>query len=140
MKKSEYIQKAIDFAKKAHAGQKRSNGKSYFSHVKSVAKSVDSNVDDVVAAAYLHDVVEDSEYTLDDLKQAGFTDFTISIVDALTRRKEETYYDFICRIAYNYYASLVKLADLRDNMKDSNEGSRLDKYRFAERYLLDRME
>jgi len=158
-----YIQKAAAFAEKAHQGQKRKDGKPYFSHVEAVAEIVRMDwftlipreaqdnwnecKADVVAAAYLHDVIEDCGVTKQDLINEGFSVMTAEIVDALSKKEGENYYDFIMRIhngdrqlhdfcgPFRTGMVAVKLADLQHNMSDLNEGSLKDKYRFAE-YIL----
>jgi len=67
-------------------------------------------------AAILHDVVEDTEWTLDKLRQAGFAEEVVLAVECLTHRGHETYDEFIARVCTNVIASKVKLADLEDNM------------------------
>jgi (p)ppGpp synthase/HD superfamily hydrolase len=151
-----YIQKAAAFAEKAHQKQLRKDGKPYFTHVEAVANIVrmdwftlipreaqDSWNDrkaDVMAAAYLHDVIEDCNVTKQQLIDEGFSIMTAEIVDELSKKPGETYFDFIMRIhdgvPNRVGVVAVKLADLRHNMSDLNEGSLKDKYRFAE-YILD---
>jgi (p)ppGpp synthase/HD superfamily hydrolase len=150
-----YIQKAAAFAEKAHQGQKRKDGKPYFTHVEAVAEIVrmdwftlipreaqdnwNDHKADVVAAAYLHDVIEDCNVTKQDLIKEGFSVMTAEIVDALSKKPGETYFDFIMRIhdgaLFRTCIVAVKLADLKHNMSDLKEGSLKDKYRFAE-YIL----
>ena len=85
MNDSTYIKKAADFARKAHEGQKRKDGKEYFTHVEAVANIVHDNwsvedhqkawneyKDDVIAAAYLHDTIEDCGVTKQGLIDEGF--------------------------------------------------------------------
>ena len=67
-------------------------------------------------AAVLHDVVEDSAWTLDQLREEGFSEEVIHAVDALTHREGEEYMAYVARAAANPLARLVKLADLEDNM------------------------
>lgn len=144
------IQKAAKYAKQKHAGQKRKDGKDYFTHVEAVADIVDKewlnlipyesqNIwneykDQVVAAAYLHDVIEDCGVTKQDLLDEGFS-ITAEIVDSLSKRKGENYFDFIMRIhnsgGFRTGIVAVKLADLQHNMSDLQEGSQKDKYRLA---------
>jgi hypothetical protein len=64
----------------------------------------------------LHDVVEDSATTLDDLRHMGYTEAIVKAVDHLSRREDETYEQFVKRAAANPLARRVKLADLEDNM------------------------
>jgi len=66
--------------------------------------------------AVLHDVVEDSETTLEQLTKAGYPVDVLSALDCLTKRKSETYEEFIERLSSNGLARKVKLADLEDNM------------------------
>ena len=66
--------------------------------------------------AVLHDVVEDSDITLDDLRMEGFSDAIVAGVDCLTRRSREDYADYIERVKQNPLAVQVKLGDLEDNM------------------------
>lgn len=156
------IEKAAEFAKKAHEGQKRRDGKPYFTHVEAVAKKVNEDwfslipfesqmewnkhKDHVVAAAYLHDVIEDCEVSKQDLLDAGFSQMTVEIVDALSKKPGENYFQFIMRLhnggnssgfcgAFRTGMVAVKLADIDHNLKDLNEGSLKDKYRFAQ-YIL----
>lgn len=156
------IQKAAEYAKQKHAGQKRKDGKDYFTHVEAVADIVDKEwnrlvpqesrygnwndcKDQVVAAAYLHDVIEDCGVTKQDLLGEGFSVMTAEIVDALSKKSGENYFDFIMRIhngdradfcgAFRVGMVAVKLADLQHNMSDLQEGSQKDKYRLAH-YIL----
>lgn len=139
------IDKARQAAIIAHAGQKRRNGEDYFTaHIEPVAKSVEghrynvfdselNNIDYVVAAAYLHDVLEDTDYDLSD-----FPKEVIGIIEAVTRKPGQNYYDFIMSIYLSPYrreARIVKLADLENNMATLEEGSMKDKYRFAHHVL-----
>lgn len=150
------IEKALKFAEKAHEGQKRRDGKPYFTHVEAVAKKVNEDwfnliprsaqpywtrhKDHVVAAAYLHDVIEDCGVSKQDLLDEGFSEMTAEIVDALSKKQGESYFQFIMRIndggGFRTGMVAVKLADLWHNMNDNaKEGSLLDKYRLAE-YIL----
>jgi (p)ppGpp synthase/HD superfamily hydrolase len=146
--KSDVIVTARSLAKQLHAGQKRKDGKDYFTHVQAVADIVrvklinyaisDTNVTDeeVVAAAYLHDTIEDCGITPDDLINAGFSSDVVDIVLALSRPKGETYFDFIRAICSSFQgAMIIKLADLEHNMSDLEEGSLKDKYRFAKHMI-----
>jgi (p)ppGpp synthase/HD superfamily hydrolase len=92
--------------------------------------------------AVLHDVVEDSPTTLDDLRAAGFAEDIVRAVDHLSRREDETYEAFIERAALDPLAHRVKLADLEDNMTltrlqtlDERAVERLGRYMRAYRRL-----
>jgi (p)ppGpp synthase/HD superfamily hydrolase len=69
-----------------------------------------------MTAAILHDVVEDTEWTLEDLRREGFSEALLQAVDCLTHRKQIRYWDYIQRISGNPVARQVKLADLEDNL------------------------
>jgi (p)ppGpp synthase/HD superfamily hydrolase len=69
----------------------------------------------VVAVAFLHDVVEDTAATLDDLRALNFPERVVEAVDALTRREGETPDDYYVRVRANRDALAVKLMDVRDN-------------------------
>lgn len=150
MIKTDLIDKARNYAIMAHAGQKRKfSGGDYFEeHCKVVAETIANNphnycnskywksfllpynLETTIAAAFLHDVLEDTKYNLDN--------FPIDIQHIVYNlsRKDETYFDYIMRISKdNYQVIAIKLADLECNMKDLQEGSMKDKYRFAD-YIL----
>ena len=83
--------------------------------------------------AYLHDVVEDTALTLDDLRLCGMPDSVIGSVDAITRRPGESYAEYIDRVALDEIAVLVKVADLHHNLSESRSAGMTDSRR--ERYL-----
>ena len=85
----EVVQKAFDFANEAHKGVRRRSGEPYILHPIAVAKIVVSNIGlgyKSIAAALLHDVVEDTNYTVDDLRSL-FGDKVATLVDGLTKIK-----------------------------------------------------
>lgn len=93
-------------------------------------------------AAVLHDVVEDSEWTLDGLKREGFSEAIIDALDALTKRDGEDRILAARRAARNPLARLVKLADNADNSDLSRianpspkDFERLDQYRLVRQIL-----
>lgn len=110
------IAAAEQVASGAHAGQTDKAGRPYLDHPRRVAARVraTTNDPDAVAAAWLHDVVEDTPVTLDQLRELGFNTTVVEAVDALTRRAGEgdAYYR---RVAANDVARAVKQADLWDN-------------------------
>jgi len=67
-------------------------------------------------AAVLHDVVEDTGWTLEQLREEGFSDEVLRAVDCLTHRDGESYQEFVERVQTNPIARQVKIADLEDNM------------------------
>jgi (p)ppGpp synthase/HD superfamily hydrolase len=108
------LERAIQIAAQAHSGQKAKNGKPYILHPIRLMLKMQSEVE--MCAAILHDVVEDSEWSLDDLRKEGFPETVIEAVDCLTHRKQIRYRDYIRRIGENPVARKVKIADLEDNL------------------------
>lgn len=110
--------KAYEFATIAHLGQKYGN-EPYIFHPVRVANRLDESDETGIAVAYLHDVVEDTRFTLDDLRK-GFSDEIVDAVDAITRRKGEKYFDYIRRLSSNPIAKRVKIADLQENLSQGD--------------------
>ena len=107
------LTKAYFFAQKAHLGQVDKGGNDYFLHPLAVSGKVKDAPLKVIAL--LHDVIEDTGFTADDLKSAGFSGRTISAVTALSRKKGESYDDYLLRLSTNQDAVIVKIADLEHN-------------------------
>lgn len=108
------LDKAILIAAQAHQDQKDRYGKAYILHPIRLMMKMDSVQEQIVAI--LHDVVEDSEWTLIDLHKEGFSEEIITAVDCMTKRDNELYMDYTERLKINPIARKVKLADLEDNM------------------------
>jgi (p)ppGpp synthase/HD superfamily hydrolase len=108
------LDKAIFIAVKAHHGQKDRQGQPYILHPLRVMMAVRTAEEKTVAA--LHDVVEDTDLTLEDLKNEGFSDEIVQAVDCLTKRDGEPYEAHVERARHNRLALPIKLADLEDNM------------------------
>lgn len=108
------LERAIAIAAEAHAGQANKDGSPYILHPVRVMIRVDGM--DAKMAGILHDVVEDSAWTLEQLRTEGFTEGVLAAVDALTHREGEEYFDYVARAGSNQLARQVKLADLEDNM------------------------
>ena len=110
-----FLWKAVELAKAAHRGQTDRAGIDYFEgHVCTVAKGVDSPKEKTVA--FLHDVVEDTDCTLDGLRGNGFSEEIVEAVDAITKRKGEPYRGYLERVKGNDLARAVKISDLLHNM------------------------
>jgi (p)ppGpp synthase/HD superfamily hydrolase len=128
---------ALDIAVEAHRGQTDKYDQPYIMHVLGVMGGCDTVEEKIVGL--LHDVVEDTDMTIDDLRARGFTERIVTAVDLLTRRRGENYDHFVERIAPDALARAVKLADLEDNMdvRRSNramkekDAERMEKYRKA---------
>ncbi len=70
-------------------------------------------------AAVLHDAVEDTEITLGDLRDAGYPPEIVDAIDALTHRTNESYEQYVDRVARNTVARRVKIADLEENLANN---------------------
>lgn len=106
---------ALAMAAVSHAGQTDKAGEPYILHVMRVVLGCGEPEERIVAA--LHDVLEDDpETTADDLRLAGFSEEVVAAVEAMTRRKGESYAAFIERVRQDPIAREVKKVDLRDNM------------------------
>ena len=110
---------AQTLAYEAHAGQLDKAGEPYFGHLARVARRVaEQRPDrpDLIAVAWLHDLVEDTRLTVDHLARWGYPAPVVELVDALTHRPHEPRVDYVARIrAAGPGAVLVKLADNADN-------------------------
>lgn len=130
------LEKAILIAVNAHQGQIDKAGKPYILHPLRLMFSRINETERICSV--LHDVIEDTDITLDYLRNEGFSEEILSALDALTRRRNESYNEFISRIINNKIACYVKLADLCDNMDLSRiknptekDYQRIEKYRKA---------
>ena len=126
--------KAMTLAYDAHHGQLDRSGVPYIFHPARVASGFTNEAEACVA--WLHDVVEDTDVSLEDIRLAGFGCVICDALRLLTHDKSVPYMDYVRAIAENPIAKAVKLADLRDNM-DVNRLAVIDddtKRRFA-KYL-----
>jgi len=134
------LEQAISIASLAHAGQLDKGGEPYILHPLRVMMKLKDEKQRIVAV--LHDVIEDTKVTIQDLLDQGLDCDLANIVLILTRRKDENYDEYINRICYDELAMRVKLADLNDNMDMSRidiltkkDYQRLAKYRVARSIL-----
>ena len=95
---------------------KDKNGEPYINHLLSVSNSLDVPIEKLVGL--LHDIVEDTDTTFEELKEAGFNDSVIEALKLITKKDGENYSDFIDRIidSNNMIALKVKLKDMENNM------------------------
>ncbi len=116
-------------AYQAHNGQIRYDGKTpYIEHVKKVVSLVGKD-EELQCIAWLHDVVEDSWHTADTLLCAGVPKRVVWYVsNALTHKKEQSYFDYIRLINVLKVASKVKIADIVANLSDSPTNRQTVKY------------
>ena len=127
---------AYKIAYDAHKGQTRWGGEPYITHPIAVANKVVGKNDKV--AALLHDVIEDTEVTAEQLLEKGVSKRVVEAVEVLTHREGEPYWAYIKRAAHDYIARRVKIADLEHNLSDLNkykDKDRIDRYNLAMMYL-----
>jgi (p)ppGpp synthase/HD superfamily hydrolase len=107
------LERAVVIAAEAHVGQVDKAGAPYILHPLRLMLQMGNTEDRIVAV--LHDVVEDSDWSFEGLREEGFSKVILEAIDSVTRRPEEDYEDFILRSMQNSIGCRVKLADLRDN-------------------------
>jgi predicted Zn-ribbon and HTH transcriptional regulator len=137
------LDRAIQIAVQAHAGQKDKGGNPYILHPIRVMMSVSGINEKIVAI--LHDVVEDSDWTFDALLKEGFSSEIIEALKSVTKTSEqEDYESFIRRAKANAIGRQVKIADLKDNLDvtripelSDKDIQRIDKYMRALKQLND---
>lgn len=109
------LERAIEIARQAHAGQVDKAGSDYIGHPLRVMEMGETEEQKIVGV--LHDVVEDSDWTFEMLEEEGFCDEIIDALRCVTKLSENEDYDhFIDRISGNQLAVKVKLNDLEDNL------------------------
>ena len=138
------LEKAIALAVTAHEGQVDKAGQPYVLHPLRVMLALKSTEERIVGV--LHDVVEDCDVSLEELREHGFSAAIIQAIDSVTKRPEEKgddgYQSFVVRAGKNLIGRRVKIADLMDNMDltrlaelSDKDFRRLDRYMKALRYL-----
>lgn len=136
------LEQAIELAALAHRGQVDKAGKPYILHPLRVMQHCAPDLDAMIVGV-LHDTIEDTFVTEELLLEKGLPQRLVDAIHLLTRRPEDTYKEFIERLAPNRLARRVKIKDLEDNMsKERNPppvseqvARRLLKYRRAHAYL-----
>jgi (p)ppGpp synthase/HD superfamily hydrolase len=108
------LQRALEIAVAAHKGQMRKNGEAYVLHP--LRMMLRMECDSARIVALLHDVVENSAWTLEELRREGFSKEVVEALRLLTRSEDMAYRRYIERVAEDPLARRVKLADLEDNM------------------------
>lgn len=133
---TELTKKAMEICCAAHAGQKDKGGFPYVFHPAHVAEQMTDEETTVVAL--LHDVVEDTDMTLEELRSAEIPEACLEALDLLTYDGVESYFDYVLRVKENPIARSVKLADLAHNSDLSRLAAptekdlqRVEKYRKA---------
>ena len=137
---TDLTKKALVISFNAHKEQVDKSGMPYVYHPYRIAEQMEDEYSTCVAL--LHDVVEDTDITLEDLKDKGFPKEVLEAVALMTHDDETPYFEYIKRIKTNPIATAVKLADLQDNSNyerldkvEIKDLQRLEKYREAKRIL-----
>ena len=138
------VEDAIELATEAHRYQLDKNGEHYIYHPLRVMLSVVGG-DYVRMCAILHDVVEDTDWTMECISEEGFPNDVVKAVKAITHKKGQPYQEYLDVVKANDIARAVKIADIKDNM-DPDRMVKLDwdtitrlitKYAMALKFLTD---
>ena len=129
------LERAIEIAVSAHKGAVDKGGQPYILHPLAVMMSLKTDAEKIVGV--LHDVVEDTDWTFEALKQEGFSEDIIEALQSVTKSDSDSnYLDFVERAKANAIGRNVKIADLKHNMDISRLSSitnldfeRLERYR-----------
>ena len=133
---TDLTKKAMKLCYAAHRDQVDKSGMPYVFHPFHLAQQMKDETS--IVAALLHDVVEDTVYTLDDLRNMGFPEQVLEALALLTHEASVPYLEYVARVKENPIARAVKLADLRHNSDltrldyvDEKTMERVEKYRRA---------
>lgn len=107
--------KAMFIAAREHLGVKDKGGNAYILHPMRIAMRLRTNDEELMSIAILHDVIEDSKLTFEDLLNEGFSERVVAGLRLLTHQKGVSYDDYIDGMRGNRDALRVKREDLRDN-------------------------
>ena len=136
----EIIAKSLSIAIRAYAGKFDKAGSEYIKHPLRVMAKMQT--DNEMSVALLHDVIEDSEITADELLSEGIPTDVVNAIICLTKIDDESYTDFIVRVKSNTLATKIKIADIEDNINvlrlkslSDTDLDRVKKYHSAWRYL-----
>ena len=110
---TELTKKAMKIAYDAHHGQLDKGGLPYVFHPWHLAEQMDDEISTI--AALLHDVVEDTDWTLEQLEAEGFPPESMEALGLLTHPEGQPYMEYVAGLRHNSVAVKVKLADLRHN-------------------------
>lgn len=139
---TELTKKALIIAYEAHKDQLDKSGLPYVFHPFHVAEQM--NDEYTTCVALLHDVIEDSDYTIQNLKDEGFPAEVTDAIKVLTHSKGTQYFEYINIVKNNKIATRVKIEDLKHNsdltrLNEINEDDqkRIEKYKIALRFLED---
>ena len=134
------IEKLLEIALKAYIGKKDKAGKTYILHPLRIMAKMTTEKE--MAIALLHDVIEDSDFTAEDLLNDNIPSDVVEAVQCLTKENGESYEEFVIRVAKNKLAAKIKKADIEDNINvlrlsavEDKDLERIVKYHKAWHYL-----
>ena len=137
---TEMTKKALQLCFQAHRDQVDRSGMPYVFHPFHLAEQMKNEA--ATITALLHDVAEDTDYTLQDIRNMGFPGEALDALALLTHDKEEPYMEYVCRAACDPVARVVKLADLthnsdlsRLNTVTEEDHRRVEKYKIAKQLV-----
>lgn len=146
-KEAEFLSKAYYFAKDAHSGQKRASGEEYFTHPLAVVQIlIDLRMDsNTIAAAFLHDLLEDTSVTQQDIK-SDFGEEVLELVEGVTKldkiefksqeeEQAENFKKIFVSMAKDIRVVIIKLADRLHNMRSLNYLSKERQFKMARETL-----
>lgn len=143
MNKTATLEDAISIAALAHKGQTDKAGACYILHPLRMMMQMKSEA--AMMVAVLHDVVEDTDWTIEKLREHGFSEAVLEALECVTRREGKSLEEFLERAARNIIAREVEIADLEDNMNilrlsevRPKDLERLEKYHKSWRLLTKR--
>ena len=125
---------AAKIATEAHQGQTRWDKKTpYISHPAAIARALikQGYGEDYVIVAWLHDVIEDTNYTAEMLVAAGIPEYLVDSVKVISKKDNQKYLDYILDVQADEIARVVKIADITHNLSDLRPGSMRQKYELA---------
>jgi (p)ppGpp synthase/HD superfamily hydrolase len=121
------LELARALATSAHEGQLRKNGQPYVSHLAQIAERLRADPD-LQAVGWLHDVLEDTGLTAEDLLCHGIPEDVVAVVVTLTKRREERFEQYIERVSKCERATTVKIADILSNLSDNPGKKQIAKF------------
>ena len=136
---TEKTKRAVKLCYKAHHGQVDKSGLPYVHHPLHLAERMDD--EDSTVIALLHDVVEDTKYTIKEIRGMGFGETVVEALVLLTHDPSVPYFEYVKSIADNPLATKVKLADLEhnsDTTRLNHEPTATDRERLR-KYMLAKM-
>tara|TARA_S200002703_G_C3783460_1_gene241500 strand:+ start:353 stop:769 length:417 start_codon:yes stop_codon:yes gene_type:complete len=125
---------ATKIATDAHQGQTRWDKKTpYISHPAAIARALiqQGYGEDYVVVAWLHDVLEDTDVTDEQLLDVGIPERLVDSVRTISKKDNQKYLDYILDVQADEIARVVKIADITHNLSDLRAGSMRQKYELA---------